>query len=59
MPVKLGDIHKTTFKTRWGLYEFLIMPFGVTNAPAQFVNMMNDLLVNTETNSSWFSLTLS
>ena len=44
MPVKLGDVHKTAFKTRWGLYEFLVMPFGVTNAPAQFINMMNALL---------------
>ena len=44
MPVKPGYVHKTAFKTRWGLYEFLVMPFGVTNAPAQFMNMMNDLL---------------
>ena len=44
MPVKLGDVHKTAFKTRWGLYEFFVMPFGVTNALAQFMNMMNDLL---------------
>ena len=44
MPVKPRDVHKTTFKTRWGLYEFLVMPFGVTNAPAQFMNMMNALL---------------
>ena len=44
MPVKLGDVHKTAFKMRWGLYEFLVMPFGVTNAPAQFMNMMKDLL---------------
>ena len=29
---------------RWGLYKFLIMPFGITNAPAQFMNMMNALL---------------
>ena len=44
MPVKPGDVHKTAFKTRWGLYEFLVMPFGITNAPAQFMNMMNALL---------------
>ena len=44
MQVKLEDIHKTAFKMRWGLYEFMVMPFGVTNAPAQFMNMMNDLL---------------
>jgi hypothetical protein len=44
IPVREGDIQKTAFKTRWGLYEYLVMPFGVTNAPAQFMNMMNDLL---------------
>ena len=41
---KAEDVHKIAFKMRWGLYEFLIMPFGVTNAPAQFMNMTNDLL---------------
>ena len=42
--VKPKDIHKTAFKTRWGLYEFWVMPFGSTNAPTQFMNMMNALL---------------
>ena len=59
MPVKLGDVHKTTFKMRWGLYEFLVVPFGVTNDPAQFMNMMNALLGECLTNSSWFSLMMS
>ena len=44
MPVKLEDVHKIVFKTRWGLYKFLVMPFRITNAPAQFMNMMNVLL---------------
>ena len=44
MSVKPKDVHKTMFKMRWGLHKFLVMPFGVTNAPAQFMNMMNDLL---------------
>ena len=44
MPVREGDIPKTAFKTRWGLYECLVVPFGVTNAPAQFMHLMNDLL---------------
>ena len=44
MPVKPKDVHKTSFKKRWGLYEFFVMPLGVTNAPDQFMNMMNDLL---------------
>ena len=47
MSVKPEDVHKIAFKTKWGLYEFLVMLFGVTNAPAQFMNMMNNLLVST------------
>ena len=34
MPMRQEDIRKTAFKTRYGLYESLVVPFGVTNAPA-------------------------
>lgn len=34
--VAAGDVHKTTFRTNSGHYEFLVMPFGPTNAPATF-----------------------
>ena len=33
MPVKPGDVHKTAFKMRWGLYEFLVMPFAQRPCP--------------------------
>ena len=39
--VKEGDIPKTTFRTRYGHYEFLVMSFGLTNAPATFMDLMN------------------
>ncbi|GKB40845.1 putative reverse transcriptase domain-containing protein [Tanacetum coccineum] len=39
--VREEDIPKTTFKTRYGHYEFQVMPFGFTNAPAVFMDLMN------------------
>ena len=39
--VKEVDVPKTAFKTRYGHYEFLVMPFGFTNAPAAFMDLMN------------------
>jgi len=37
------DIHKTTFMTHQGLYEFVVMSFGLTNAPATFQGLMNEV----------------
>jgi hypothetical protein len=39
------DIPKTGFSTRYGLYEFLVMSFGLTNAPAYFMYLMNSVFM--------------
>jgi hypothetical protein len=38
-----GDEEKTTCRTRYGSYEFLVMPFRLTNAPTTFCTFMNDI----------------
>jgi hypothetical protein len=37
------DIHKTAFKTYFGHFEYVVMPFGLSNAPATFQALMNDI----------------
>ncbi|XP_027922937.1 uncharacterized protein LOC114180844 [Vigna unguiculata] len=39
--VKAEDVEKTAFRSKYGHYEYVVMPFGVTNAPALFMDYMN------------------
>ena len=43
--IRPEDIPKTVFSTRYGLYEYLIMSFGLTNAPACFMYLMNSVFM--------------
>jgi hypothetical protein len=45
MKIRPSDIPKTAFSTRYGLYEFTVMLFGLTNAPAYFMNLMNKVFM--------------
>jgi hypothetical protein len=42
--IKDEEIHKTTFRTRYGHYEFVVVPFGLTNAPTTFMCLLNNVL---------------
>ncbi|WVZ84473.1 hypothetical protein U9M48_031503, partial [Paspalum notatum var. saurae] len=44
--VQEEDVPKTAFSTRYGLYEYLVMSFGLTNAPAFFMYLMNSVFMN-------------
>jgi hypothetical protein len=43
--IRPEDIPKTTFTTRYGLFEYLVMSFGLTNAPAHFTDLMNSVFM--------------
>ena len=43
LKVRKEDISKTAFRTRYGHYEFLVMPFGVRNTQATFMDLMNKI----------------
>jgi hypothetical protein len=43
--IRESDIPKTTFRTRYGLYEYIVMSFGLTNSPAYFMYLMNKVFM--------------
>jgi hypothetical protein len=43
--IRLGDVPKIGFMTRYGQHEFTVMAFGLTNAPAYFMNLMNKVFM--------------
>jgi hypothetical protein len=45
LKVREYDIPKTTFVSMYGLYEFTVMSFGLTNAPAYFMYLMNKVFM--------------
>jgi hypothetical protein len=46
LKIRPSDIPKTAFITKYGLYEFMVMSFGLTNAPAYFIYLMNSVFMD-------------
>jgi hypothetical protein len=45
LKIRASDIPKTTFTTRYGLHDYTVMSFGLTNAPAYFMYLMNKVFM--------------
>jgi hypothetical protein len=45
LKIRESDIPKTAFRTRYGLYEYTLMSFGLTNSPVYFMYLMNKVFV--------------
>ncbi|WVZ97852.1 LOW QUALITY PROTEIN: hypothetical protein U9M48_043361 [Paspalum notatum var. saurae] len=46
LKIRSSDIPKTSFTTKYGLYEYTVMSFGLTNAPAYFMQLMNSVFMD-------------
>jgi hypothetical protein len=46
MKIRPVDIHKATFVSRYGQYEYTVISFGLMNTPAYFMNMMNKVFMD-------------
>jgi hypothetical protein len=57
--IRASDIPKTAFSTRYGLYEYLVMSFGLMNAPTYFMYLMNSVFMPELDNLWWSSLMIS
>jgi hypothetical protein len=57
--IRESNIAKTMFRTRYGLYEYTIMSFGLTNAPTYFMYLMNKVFMEYMISLLWFSSMIS